>query len=57
MAAQNFSKTDKLALPFLAELKASSREKVGFEEYIEEMVGYFQRHNTPQTVYDMLGEE
>ena len=39
MVAQNLSKTDKLVLPFMNELK--QKDKIGFNEYVNEMISYF----------------
>jgi hypothetical protein len=48
MTAQNLSKTDKLVLPFMAELK--QKETIGFDEYIREMISYFQK----QTINEVI---
>ena len=39
MVTQNTSKADKLVLPFMNELK--QKDKIGFNEYVNEMINYF----------------
>lgn len=48
MVAQNISKADKLVIPFMSELKG--KETIGFDEYVSEMINYFEKQNLDNAI-------
>jgi hypothetical protein len=55
MTAQNLSKGDKLILPFMNDLKLV-KDKMGFNEYMSQMIAYFERQNSSQFIQEMLAD-
>lgn len=54
MVAQNISKADKLVIPFMSELKG--KETIGFDEYVSEMINYFEKQNLDNAILQILGD-
>ena len=54
MSSHNEFKNDKLVVPFIAEIK--DRQTIAFDEYIQEMIGYFHAQNMDEFILDVLAD-